>query len=474
MIFHSIDYLLFFTGIICVYWALNFRLQNTMLLLASYVFYGYVHAWYCILIGATTIVDYCCARAIANKPNHKRLFLALSLTTNFAILCAFKYFGFFIDNIVAVMGLAGLDMSGPTWEILLPVGISFYTFQSASYVVDVYRGKVEARRKILDYALFVAFFPQLVAGPIERAGRLLNALETPRKFNPDRLRSGLFLMLWGLFKKLVIADNVATISNKALSIQDPSFPIVWGGVFAFCIQIYADFSAYTDIARGTARTLGIDVCRNFNHPYIARNPAAFWSRWHISLSTWFRDYVYIPLGGNRCSEHRVIINIMLTFLVSGLWHGANWNFIIWGAYHGLLLVIWRLACKIRPGIENPSSRTVQIGQWAIMFGLINIGWLIFREQNPVYLWKFISSSPLGISSEEWQTGLYFFAYSLILALPLAIHCWTDKWCTGDDHWKSRQQDWKWVIAQSALAGILLTAIFLLKSENSSEFIYFQF
>ena len=474
MIFHSIDYLLFFTGVICVYWALNLRLQNTMLLLASYFFYGYVHAWYCILIGATTIVDYCCARAIANKPNHKRLFLALSLTTNFSILCAFKYFGFFIDNIVAVMGLAGLDMSGPTWEILLPVGISFYTFQSASYVVDVYRGKVEARRKILDYALFVAFFPQLVAGPIERAGRLLNALETPRKFNPDRLRSGLFLMLWGLFKKLVIADNVATISNKALSIQDPSFPIVWGGVFAFCIQIYADFSAYTDIARGTARTLGIDVCRNFNHPYIARNPAAFWNRWHISLSTWFRDYVYIPLGGNRCSEHRVIINIMLTFLVSGLWHGANWNFIIWGAYHGLLLVIWRLACKIRPGIENPSSRTVQIGQWAIMFGLINIGWLIFREQNPVYLWKFISSSPLGISSEEWQTGLYFFAYSLILALPLAIHCWTDKWCTGDDHWKSRQQDWKWVIAQSALAGILLTAIFLLKSENSSEFIYFQF
>ncbi|MCP4846980.1 MAG: MBOAT family protein [Verrucomicrobiaceae bacterium] len=474
MIFHSIDYLLFFTGVICIYWTLNLRLQNILLLLASYFFYGYVHAWYCILIAATTVVDYCCARAITNQPDRKRLFLTISLATNFSILCAFKYFGFFVDNIVAAMGLVGFDMSGPVWEILLPVGISFYTFQSASYVIDVYRGKIQARRKILHYALFVAFFPQLVAGPIERAGRLLKALETPRKFNADRIRSGLFLMLWGFFKKLVIADNVATISNKALSLQDPSFPIVWGGVFAFCIQIYADFSAYTDIARGTARTLGIDICRNFNHPYIARNPSAFWSRWHISLSTWFRDYVYIPLGGNRCSEPRIMMNIMLTFLLSGLWHGANWNFIIWGAYHGILLVTWRLICKNRPRIENPSSQTVRLGQWTIMFLLVNIGWLIFREQNPAYLWQFITSNPFGVSSEEWQIGAYFFVYSAILAIPLALHCWTDRWCTGDEQWEARQQKWKWVVAQSTLAGILLIAILLLKSKNSTEFIYFQF
>jgi len=474
MIFHSIDYLLFFTGVICVYWTLNLRLQNILLLLASYFFYGYVHAWYCLLIATTTVVDYCCARAITSRPDRKRFFLTISLATNFSILCAFKYFGFFVDNIIAAMELFGLDISGPLWKVLLPVGISFYTFQSASYVIDVYRGKVQARREILDYALFVAFFPQLVAGPIERAGRLLKALETPRRFNPDRLRSGIFLMLWGFFKKLVIADNVATISNKALSLEDPSFPIVWGGVFAFCIQIYADFSAYTDIARGTARTLGIDICRNFNHPYIARNPVDFWKRWHISLSTWFRDYVYIPLGGNRCSEPRIMMNIMLTFLLSGLWHGANWNFIIWGAYHGILLVIWRLVSKNRPRITNPPSLAGRLGQWIVMFLLVNLGWLIFREQNPSYLWRYITNSPFGVSSEEWQIGAYFFAYSAILALPLAIHCWTDQWCTGNEHWKSRQQKWKWVIAQSSLAGILLIAILLLKSENSTEFIYFQF
>jgi D-alanyl-lipoteichoic acid acyltransferase DltB (MBOAT superfamily) len=474
MIFHTIDYLLFFAGVLCVYWALNLRLQNILLILASYYFYGYVHPWYCLLIATTTVVDYCCARAITNRPGKKRLFLTISLATNFSILCTFKYFGFFVDNIVTVMGLAGLDMSGPAWEILLPVGISFYTFQSASYVIDVYRDKIQARRKLLDYALFVAFFPQLVAGPIERAGRLLKALERPRKFNPDRLRSGLFLMLWGFFKKLVIADNLAAISNKALSLEDPSFPIVWGGVFAFCIQIYADFSAYTDIARGTARTLGIDICRNFNHPYLARNPVAFWSRWHISLSTWFRDYVYIPLGGNRCSEPRILMNIMCTFLLSGLWHGANWNFIIWGAYHGILLVAWRLISKDRPGIENPSSRSGRLGQWFIMFLLINIGWLIFREQNPAYLWQFITSSPIGVNIDEWRIGGYFFAFSAILALPLALHCWTDQWCTGDEHWEPRQQKWKWVFAQSTLAGILLIAILLLKSETSTEFIYFQF
>ena len=474
MIFHSIDYLLFFAAVLCVYWALGLRLQNVFLLAASYFFYCYVHPWYGVLIATTTLIDYSCARGIESHGAGKRRFLVLSLVTNFSILCVFKYFNFFADNITAVLGSAGLDVSGPAWSVLLPVGISFYTFQSASYVVDVYRGKVHARRNLLDYALFVAFFPQLVAGPIERAGNLLRRLETRRRFCPDRLRSGLFLMLWGFFKKLVIADNVAAICNKALSVDDPSFPVVWGGVFAFCVQIYADFSAYTDIARGTARTLGIELRRNFDHPYLARNPAAFWARWHISLSTWFRDYVYIPLGGSRRREPRVLFNIMATFMLSGLWHGASWNFVIWGAFHGVLLVGWRCASRAMPGIENPGSRGIRLGQWFVMFILTNIGWLIFREGDPAHLWRFMTSSPFGVTIGDWRIGAYFFAFVGIYSLPLWLHAWTDSWCTGDERWSAREKRWPWVAAQAAVATILYLGILLLKSDAASEFIYFQF
>jgi alginate O-acetyltransferase complex protein AlgI len=474
MIFHSIDYLLFFAAVLCVYWALSLRFQNLFLLGASYFFYGYVHPWYCILIALTTLIDYGCARGIAANEDKKKRYLTISLVSNFSILCAFKYFNFFSENIVEVLNAAGVKADGIAWTILLPVGISFYTFQSASYVVDVYRGQLSARRSLANYALFVSFFPQLVAGPIERAGNLLRKLETARTFDVDRLRSGLFLMLWGVFKKVVIADNVATICNKAFSLHDATFPVVWGGVFAFCIQIYADFSAYTDIARGTARTLGIEICRNFRHPYLARNPADFWGRWHISLSTWFRDYIYIPLGGNRRSEPRVLFNIMATFLLSGLWHGANWNFIIWGAYHGALLVLWRLISNGRKGIENPTSRVACFGQWLGMFVLTNIGWLIFREQNPAYLWQYMTSSPFGVSMDEWRLGAYFFVFVAIYSIPLWLHGWTDRWCTGDENWATREMKWKWVIAQSFVAAVLFVAILLLKTETAGDFIYFQF
>lgn len=474
MSFPTLDYLLFFAGVLCVYWMLNLRLQNIFLLVGSYFFYGYVHPWYCALIALTTLIDYSCARGIAGRPEKRKFFLSLSLISNFSILCAFKYFNFFSDSITGVLNSMGLNVSGPAWTILLPVGISFYTFQSASYVVDVYREKLRARTSLLNYALFVSFFPQLVAGPIERAGNLLRKLESKRQFTPELLRSGLFLMMWGFFKKIVIADNVAVICNKALSLSDPGFPVVWAGVFAFCIQIYADFSAYTDIARGTARTMGIEICRNFDHPYLARNPAAFWARWHISLSTWFRDYVYIPLGGNRRGESRIVFNLMVTFLLSGLWHGASWNFVIWGAYHGALLVIWRLISKDRPGIENPGSRLVIFGQWMIMFALTNVGWLIFREKSPAYLWQYLTSSPFGVNADEWRMGTYFVVYTALLSIPLWLHAWTDKRLTGDENWRPREQQWKWTLAQSVLAGIMFIAILLLKSDVKSDFIYFQF
>lgn len=323
MIFQSVDFLLFFLCVFPVYWALPLRWQNALLLGAGYYFYGYVHPWYCLLLGATTLVDYTCARQMEDRPAHKRFWLGCILLSNFTVLATFKYFNFFAENVTAVMYALGWQMAAPVFQMLLPAGVSFYTFQSCAYAVDVYRGETRARRSLLDYAVYVAFFPQLVAGPIERPAHLLSQMENPRRFNATVARDALFLFLWGLMKKRVIADTAAVYCNKAFSIGDSSFPLVWAGTLCFCVQIYADFSAYTDMARGTARLLGFDLVRNFNHPWLAQSPADFWHRWHMSLSNWFRDYVFIPLGGSRCGELKVMRNLMLTFLLSGLWHGAS-------------------------------------------------------------------------------------------------------------------------------------------------------
>ncbi len=234
---------------------------------------------------------------------------------------------------------SGWTCRHPSLAILLPVGISFYTFQELSYTIEVYRGTLRARHNFVDFAAFVCFYPQLVAGPIERASRLLPQVERPRSWSWPAARSALFLIIWGFFKKLVVADNVGVIANKVFSLDAPGFTVLWAGVFAFAIQIYADFSAYSDIARGMAKWLGFDLMVNFDHPYLARGPIDFWRRWHISLSSWFRDYVYIPLGGSRRGRARTLVNVFLTFLISGLWHGASWNYVLWGAYHGVLVVI---------------------------------------------------------------------------------------------------------------------------------------
>src|SRR5690606_24310071 len=264
-----------------------------------------------------------------------------------------------------------------TLDVTLPVGISFFTFQALSYTVDVYRGQLRARRSFVDVATFVALFPQLVAGPIERASALLPQVEGQRRFSADAARTGALLVAWGYFKKLVIADNVGLIADKVFAVEAPGFFVLWAGVLAFGIQIFADFSAYSDIARGVARWFGFELMVNFDNPYFARTPQEFWRRWHISLSTWFRDYVYIPLGGSRRGMARELANIMMVFLLSGLWHGANWTFVLWGGYHGLLLVAQRLA-RLVPFHVPVWMQPLQI---AGMFVLVQIGWLMFREHD---------------------------------------------------------------------------------------------
>ncbi|RYD78772.1 MAG: MBOAT family protein, partial [Verrucomicrobiaceae bacterium] len=312
MIFHSFDYFVFFVAVFALYWCLGRVLQNALLLAASYVFYGYIHPWFLLPLLAATLIDYACAIGIEERPQWKKGILAVSLTASLGMLCVFKYAGFFVENVRAA--LLGLGLPSFTYhlEILLPVGISFYTFQSIGYIVDVYRGQTRACRNLLDYSLYVCFFPQLVAGPIERASRLIGQIQKPRSLNIEAAQSALMLILWGIFKKLVIADNVAVICNKVFALREPDFALLWVGVFAFAIQIFADFSAYTDIARGSARLLGFDLMENFRNPYFAHSPGDFWRRWHISLSTWLRDYVYIPLGGSKGSSRRTAINLLLT------------------------------------------------------------------------------------------------------------------------------------------------------------------
>jgi D-alanyl-lipoteichoic acid acyltransferase DltB (MBOAT superfamily) len=392
------------------------------------------------------------------------------------VLSSFKYLDFFTGGhaLEIMHGLGFTQMTASDVARLLPVGLSFYTFQSIAYVMDVYRGEIPPQRKLLDFLLFVSFFPQLVAGPIQRAGFLASQLATPRIFDARIARSAIVLVLWGFFKKLVIADNAALVANKVFSVADPSWPVLWAGVFAFSIQIYADFSAYTDIARGSARLLGFELAPNFDHPYLSASPPEFWRRWHISLSTWFRDYVYIPLGGGRRSEGRVIANVLLTFLLSGLWHGASWNFLLWGGYHGLLLVLWR-AWEKAPERWRP-QRFPRWPQVILTFLLINLGWLMFRETNLTMLIHELGLNPFAATRVDWQSGLYLVCLVCTYAWPLAVHAAVDRWL--ERHHTEAQAEFfpggKWSVLQSGLATLLLVGIILLGSMTSADFIYFQF
>ena len=473
MIFHSLDFVVFFLVTTIVYWRLPHRAQNVLLLVAGYVFYGWVHVWFLYLIAATTVVDYWTTRTMEDRPALKRAMLGLSLSANLGLLGTFKYFNFFADSIQAALGTLGFQVSLPVLAVVLPVGISFYTFQELSYVVDVYRGEIRARRNFIDFALYVCFFPQLVAGPIERPGHLLPQVERPRTWSWQGAHDAMFLIIWGYFKKLVIADNAGVIANKVFALDAPGFYVLWAGVFAFAIQIYGDFSAYSDIARGTARWLGFDLMRNFDHPYMARGPVEFWRRWHISLSTWFRDYVYIPLGGSRHGVARTCRNLFATFVISGLWHGASWNFLLWGAYHGALVVLSRLVTGRRgPG---PPSRFVAPFQVVGMFALTCVGWLIFRETDFSMLLRDLSLTPRDSSVEDWQVGSYLFLLTLIYSLPL----WIDSvWAVYlKPYVEARQWQPSEVgrfAARTALACAAFALMLVFRSRQSLDFIYFQF
>lgn len=472
MIFQSLDFLVFFIGVFALHWLLRPPLRNLFLLAVSYVFYGYVHPWYLILICFETLVVYFCAIQIVDSPAYRRAYLLTAVSLCLGLLGVFKYFHFFVDSAVSAMQSLDIDVSGPVFRIALPVGISFMTFQALAYVIDVYRGEIAPRRNLLHVALFKAFFPQLVAGPIERAQHLMPQLESDRSLTKNLVIDGAWLICWGFFKKLVIADNVAVIANKVFLLEHPAFPILWAGVLAFCFQIFADFSAYTDIARGTAKLLGVNLIENFRHPYLADSPVEFWRRWHISLSTWFRDYVYIPLGGNRGGQLMEARNVMLTFLLSGLWHGAAWNYVAWGAYNGVLIVGYRFLNSLG------DSRT----RWAwaprpariiLMFVLINIGWLMFRETNFHYLIRELTTGPFDATALEWQGAGYFTLLTLLYASPLMIHAALDSMPMPLAARVFGSENRQFVTRMAVAAGLFL-GILVLQSDTSVDFIYFKF
>lgn len=385
MLFNSVDFAVFFVLVLGLYWLLPLRGQNRLLLAASYFFYGYWDWRFLSLILISSLVDYLAGQRVQRAAERgergqaaRKTWLSLSIVVNLGLLGVFKYYNFFIGSVGPLASLLGLNPAALHLELVLPVGISFYTFQTMSYTIDIYRGRLKPTGSFWDFALFVAFFPQLVAGPIERASRLLPQLIAHRHFSKPQFLDGLRLIFWGLFMKVYVADNLAPFVDQVFAAKDPGGPAVLFAVYAFAFQIYCDFAGYSKIARGVAKCLGVEIMVNFNHPYISASIREFWRRWHISLSTWFRDYLYIPLGGNRRGRARTYVNLALTMLICGLWHGAAWTFVLWGGYHGVLLLgqrIWAPQDKPEP------RRWLRALKVLITFHLACLGWLIFRSQS---------------------------------------------------------------------------------------------
>jgi len=535
MLFDSIEYLLFLPIVFCLYWVSPHTLQNRLLLLASYFFYGQWDIKFLFLIVLSTCVDFLTGILIADgrvtkrdllkssswlflsaiiylviswpttdnglsglalnndaiiisiilfitwisaifiakkvipklsQQTNKRLFVTISIVVNLTILAFFKYFNFFIDSAEQLIQSFGGDAALFHLNIILPVGISFYTFQTISYSIDIYRGKTNATHKFLDFALFVSYFPQLVAGPIERASNLMPRIIQKRQINLEQIKRGLTLIAWGLFKKVAIADGLAGSVNSIYNTTgNVSAPDIVLATFFFAFQIYCDFSAYSDIARGTSKLLGIELMRNFNLPYFAKDPSEFWRRWHISLSSWLKDYVYIPLGGNKKGTFITYRNLMLTMLLGGLWHGAAWNYILWGAYQGIILSIHRIFSSDAKVEQSSINSTLKI---VLFFSITCYGWLLFRANSFEQISTFSSSLIYGW--DDLSLSMKRPTLAAFLGLPILImyEC-----C----EYKMQNIRFYKAIPTPFLA-LLLAIIFLIifmgMSHPPAQFIYFQF
>ena len=474
MFFDTPIYVVFLTLVVLAYWRMRWRQQNVFLLAASYIFYGWWDVRFLGLIAASTVVDFYCARAIhrSDAPAKRRALLVLSLVINLGFLAAFKYFNFFMDSFAAALQALGFHQTPiAVLRILLPPGISFYTFQEVAYIVDVYNRKLEPADSLVDYALFISLFPHLIAGPIQRLSHLLPQVQSPRMFDSSRFFSGLVLILSGLFRKTVIADNCALLADAAFSgrMGPPNLAVVAIGTYAFAWQIYGDFSGYSDIARGSAQLLGFHFMVNFRQPYLATSLQDFWRRWHISLSSWLRDYLYIPLGGNRDGERRTYRNLMLTMLLGGLWHGANWTFVVWGGIHGAGLSIERAYHRLVGADEQAGDSLVSVRAWVsriVVFHLVCLAWIFFRAPSLHDAVVFLRGLMSWSWVPEYGIALRFLA---LFSAPLFV---------VDLFNESRREEYLGEslpeMRRVALGVAMMLIVTLLAANQFNAFIYFRF
>lgn len=479
MLFNSLEFFAFFAAVWAGYLGLGLlgrsagmRGQNALLLLASYLFYG---AWdwrFLGLIAASTLIDFSVARRIgaSDDPKLRKRLLTVSVVANLGFLCFFKYMGFFADSLADLFGLVGLELPAMAWEIVLPVGISFYTFQTMSYTFDVYRRRMEPSSSLFNFALYVAFFPQLVAGPIERALRLLPQIERPRKVTWEGVGSGAWLVLSGTFKKVVVADNLSLVVVEVFNSE--TLPTGWEilvGCYCFAWKIYGDFSGYSDVARGIARMMGFELMLNFNLPHLSTSPADFWRRWHISLSTWLRDYLFIPLGGTRGTSLQVYRNLFVTLLLAGLWHGASWNKVLWGFFIAILVVTHR---AVLPKLEKvvPATLVGRSFWWTarvvFTFHLFCVSWVIFVPTTFGY-----SLELFAVLGDPWEVGRslgWIVPYCVLVIPVLIMHAFQVR---SDD----LECVLRWPLPLRALTyAATFFAIVLLGEDFGQPFFYFQF
>jgi len=477
MFFNSFEFAIFLPIVFFLYWFFaknNLKVQNLLLLLSSYVFYGWWDYRFLFLLVFSTFLDFFTGLKIYNSENQttKKTWLIISVVINLGFLCFFKYYNFFIDSFVPVLQAIGFKPHIWTLNLILPVGISFYTFHGLSYVFDIYNNKYTPTKKFIDYSVFVSFFPLLVAGPIERATHLLPQVQKLRKFDYIYATQGLKQILWGLVKKVVIADNCAeyanVIFNNSAHYNGSTLLI---GALLFTFQIYGDFSGYSDIALGTAKLFGFELLMNFNFPYFSRDIAEFWRRWHISLSSWFRDYLYIPLGGSKGGTWKKIRNTFIIFIVSGFWHGANWTFIIWGALNAIYFLPLLLSHKNRHNIEIVASGKLlptvkDVLNMGTTFLLVMFGWIFFRAANLSHALNYISTlfSKSLFSMPEVFPGYVFF----YLALFMLIEWWGREGFNPLNKFSVMPKTIRWAFYYSL---IILVLYF---SDKDQQFIYFQF
>ncbi|AGC77422.1 alginate O-acetylation protein [Nonlabens dokdonensis DSW-6] len=460
-----------------MYWFVfkgNLKAQNIFILVASYFFYGWWDYRFLALIAFSTIVDYSIAVVMSGSENKakRKMLLITSLVVNLGLLGFFKYYGFFVNSWVDAFSSLGIEMHRSTLNIILPVGISFYTFQTLSYTIDVYRRKLPASKHFINFAAYVAFFPQLVAGPIERATNLLPQFSKERTFNEEQAISGINLILWGLFQKVVIADSCAPYVNSIFDNYESmnSLSLILGAVY-FAFQIYGDFAGYSNIAIGTARLLGFDLMRNFNYPYFSRDMAEFWRRWHISLSTWFRDYLYIPLGGSRGSKWMQLRNVMIIFIVSGFWHGANWTFVFWGFLHALFFIPILLLNRNRSNLNQVSENRIlpslkELSQMLMTFFLACVAWVFFRASNITEAFQYLQNIYENLSFNIQYLNIERYSVEMLLIIFIFIcYEWFHR---GKEH--PFYGKWKWL----KIASVILLLLTLGVYSNHQDFIYFQF